>query len=273
MPDTVLVVPCYNEANRLPQKGFREFAQAFPEVRLLFVDDGSQDETLGQLQNLKQDLSAISIVALPRNAGKAEAVRHGCLAAFELHPRCIGYWDADLATPLEVVHEFRAVFRRHPEVEIVFGARVRRMGSSIRRNPARHYLGRVFATAASLVLGLGVYDTQCGAKLFRASETMRETLRQPFLTRWLFDVEILARLIRRAEQAPSPPIEELVYELPLPEWQDVPGSKIQPSDFPRAFFELMRIYRAYLASGTIDSRAQYRLALSDRDSNHLARAA
>src|ERR1041384_6274866 len=63
--------------------------------------------------------------------------------------------------------------------------------------PRRHYLGRIFATAVSLALHSPVYDTQCGAKLFRPGAPLRDALSAPFRSRWIFDVELLARLDRR----------------------------------------------------------------------------
>ena len=80
-----------------------------------------------------------------------------------------------------------------PDVEIVIGSRVQMLGRDTRHNWRRHYLGRVAATAVSVMLRLRVYDTQCGAKLFRAGATVGRVFLQPFLTRWIFDVEILSR--------------------------------------------------------------------------------
>ena len=99
----------------------------------------------------------------------------------------------------------------------------------------------IFATAASLVLNLPIYDTQCGAKLFRAEAWLGEVFAERFLSRWVFDVEILARFARlhRAE------IEQLIYEYPLKQWHDVKGSKVKFSDFFRAFVDLAKIARKY----------------------------
>src|SRR5512133_574565 len=95
----VLVVPCYNEARRLPGERFLEFARAH--VRLLFVDDGSRDETAAvHAELVKAAPGAIAALRLERNQGKAEAVRQGVLAALASSPRLVGFWDADLATPL-----------------------------------------------------------------------------------------------------------------------------------------------------------------------------
>src|SRR5690606_38221872 len=98
-------------------------------------------------------------------------------------------------------------------------------GRAIERHAWRHYLGRVFATAASLALRLRVYDTQCGAKLFRASDRLAELFRDPFRARWIFDVELIARLIRQRRGTALPGAESVIYEFPLLEWRDVPGSK------------------------------------------------
>jgi hypothetical protein len=121
---------------------------------------------------------------------------------------------------------------------------VRLLGRHIERSALRHYLGRVFATGASLTLGLPVYDTQCGAKLLRAGELARRLVAEPFLTRWVFDVELLARLSRLVRDEPVP-IEQRVHEVPLLRWTDVPGSKVRPWDFMRSGLELARIWGAY----------------------------
>ena len=79
----------------------------------------------------------------------------------------VGYWDADLATPLAEIPVFIEKFQSNKELNAVCGSRILRLGSSIRRSVFRHYLGRVFATIVSNILNIPVYDTQCGAKLFR----------------------------------------------------------------------------------------------------------
>src|SRR5436309_15496031 len=110
MRDTVIVIPCYNEAARLPAEALRRFAQRSADTQLLFVDDGSQDGTRQALHELCRGLrGAGRVLELDHNVGKAEAVRQGCLEAFIAKPRFFGYWDADLATPLAAVADFRMV--------------------------------------------------------------------------------------------------------------------------------------------------------------------
>jgi dolichyl-phosphate beta-glucosyltransferase len=242
-PHLILVVPCFNEEQRLPVDELRNFALAGVRLEILFVNDGSSDGTLRLLESLRDEVpSRFSVLNLERNSGKAEAVRRGILAALDRGPDLVGFWDADLATPLSEIHSFLGVFAGRPEIEMVFAARVRLLGRSISRNPARHYFGRVGATLISSSLGLAVYDTQCGAKLFRASDSMREIFGAPFLSRWIFDVEIIARLVRQRGREDAA---RAIYELPITVWHDVKGSKVKSTDFGRALKDLWKIHRAY----------------------------
>jgi len=240
-------VPCHDEAERLRLECFRACLANDSRVEFLCVDDGSTDGTLELLRRLESEFAPrVRVLALERNLGKAGAVRAGVLQALEREVDLVGFFDADLATPLDELPRFYEVFEAHPRVHMVFGARVKLLGRAIERNPVRHYLGRIFATLVSNALELSIYDSQCGAKLFRADELTHRLFEEPFQVGWIFDVEILARLVRehRRQRAGAP--EELIYELPLNAWGDIPGSKVGWSDFPRAIVELLRIHRSYL---------------------------
>ena len=169
-------------------------------------------------------------------------MRQGMLSAMQRSPDFVGYWDADLATPLDAVEQFRDLLRARSELNLVMGSRVALLGRHINRKLARHLAGRAFATAASLALGLVVYDTQCGAKLFRATPETASLFEQPFRSRWVFDVEILARMLAAVAASGKQPAEQMIYECPLDRWQDVRGSQLKPSDFIRAAADLARIY-------------------------------
>jgi hypothetical protein len=164
------------------------------------------------------------------------------VAAMQQPADYIGFWDADLATPLAELPGFLEIVTTRPEIQIVMGARVRLLGREISRRPARHYFGRVGATLISSSLGLAVYDTQCGAKLFRTNDTLRDVFARPFLSRWIFDVEIIARYVERLGRDATA---GAIYELPVMRWHDVKGSKVKSFDFFRALHDLWKIRRAY----------------------------
>jgi dolichyl-phosphate beta-glucosyltransferase len=240
-PRLQLVVPCHNEASRFKPEAFLELVASRSDTRVLFVDDGSTDDTAAILADVvTRGHGKLSVVTLPQNAGKARAVQCGVLAAFEQRPEFVGYWDADLSTPLEALPEFLEVFEANPLIDIVMGSRVKLIGRRIDRSMIRHYCGRLFATAASLVLRVGIYDTQCGAKIFRANESVRQAFLAPFRSRWIVDVEILARYIAANGTASA---EAQICELPLRTWTEVPGSKLTAWHAVRAMWDLALISR------------------------------
>ena len=246
MASARIIIPCYNEEKRLDVACFRDFTSASHNITFLFVNDGSTDNTLRLLETLKRSAATkFAVLNLQQNRGKAEAVRQGFLTAVDSHPDYVGFWDADLATPLHAIADFLDVAEGRPDLEIIIGSRVKLLGRRIERRRSRHYFGRIFATAASTILGIEVYDTQCGAKLFRVCSSINALFQQPFHSRWIFDVEIIARLIQARRGTELRQAEHVIYEYPLVEWRDVPGSKIGWSDFVRAGWEVFRIRNHY----------------------------
>lgn len=234
MSTVCLIVPCFNEAARLD---FDRFADLPPGISCLFVDDGSRDAT-GEILR-RHSSSTRRALHLARNVGKGEAVRQGIL-----HARAtglldgvewVGYWDADLATPLNEVCHFLAYEALEPvRADGILGSRIYKLGSRISRSYRRHLLGRSFATLVAVMLDLDCYDSQCGAKLFR-TELVEAAFSEPFISRWIFDVEILMRLRSRN-----------LIECPLRTWSDVRGGKVNfwKVALPTAI-DLVRIRRRY----------------------------
>ena len=229
MTGAVFVVPCYNEERRLDGAALLAMVDGRAGLELLLVDDGSKDGTRAVLDGLAAARPGrIAALALAKNGGKAEAVRQGMRAALArpaTEVGVVGYLDADLSTPpaeatrlLDVLDERGAA--------AALGARIALLGSDIHRTAARHYLGRLFASLASLLLAAPVYDTQCGAKLFRRSPALSAALEAPFLSRWAFDVELLGRLLAGTPPVPGIDVHDIV-EVPLRAWRDVPGSKLK----------------------------------------------
>lgn len=240
MSTVFVVIPCYNEAERLSEAHVLALAEE-PSTTVLLVDDGSTDGTAALLRRIAERAPAgkVHVLVLPQNGGKAEAVRAGLLDALGRGATVVGYADADFATPptelLRLKRELDA-----SGAQVALGARIARLGANIDRKASRHYLGRVFATGASMVLGLAVYDTQCGAKLFRDTPALRHALGQPFSSRWSFDVELLGRLT--VGGAGAPPLRPAdMIEVPLRTWVDVGGSKLGVHGAVKAGLDLMAL--------------------------------
>jgi dolichyl-phosphate beta-glucosyltransferase len=235
MPSIAVIIPCYNEAARLQQQAFLQWINTNEEVYLFFVNDGSTDATkiiLEQMQVAAPE--RISLIDLPQNKGKGEAVRQGVLSALLRQFDFIGYLDADLSTS---TNEFFRLYRIAvaQNADLVFASRIKLLGSIIERSGFRHIAGRMVATVIDNHFKLGCYDTQCGAKIFKSS-LLKEETQQPFYTKWFFDVELFLRMKKKNCSA---------LEIPLHEWRDKKASKINVLSFPQVLKELITLFRHY----------------------------
>ena len=226
-----IVVPCYNEADRFKHEDWDSLVR-HERIHLCLVNDGSNDKTLSVLNDFAaKHPESVTVHHLEINQGKAEAVRQGLNIALESNPTLVGYADADMATPsVELWRLIDAL--EASDAASAIGARIARLGSQIQRKKTRHYLGRVFATAASLSLKAVVYDTQCGAKFFRATDVLRNIISSPFQSRWAFDVELIGRLLSQDQD---------IIEIPLRQWRDVAGSKLRLRHIAIAGVDLVKI--------------------------------
>ena len=242
MLKTLIVIPCYNEEKRLPQEEFRAYFESRPEVQFLFANDGSRDGTLEMLLKLTEKYPQAHVFDGGKNQGKANitnAAFRYALAHLEFD--YIGFFDADLATPLEEIDRFMQVAEQKEGLLMVCGSRVQRLGSNIRRKPLRHYMGRTFATAVSRILRLPVYDTQCGAKIFR-KDVAETVTKERFMSPWFFDVEIFARIILAYGYGACM---DKCFEYPLDTWIEKGDTRLKTKDFLRTPLELLKLRRKY----------------------------
>lgn len=241
MSKMCVVIPCFNEEERLKRGEFIDFLQKVLEIDFCFVNDGSTDHSLEVLQAMKQAMpERVDIISYQDNQGKAEAVRRGMLhAAVTGCYSAIAFADADLATPLSEVRRLWNIFRQRPGVLLVMGSRIRRMGVMLSRKWYRHIFGRVFANIVSVLFHLNAHDTQCGAKVF-APAVIDIAFSRPFFSHWLFDIEILLRIRNRYAD-----YNNLIWEVPLNVWQEQGNSKIRFSHLLRMPWQLLKIYMHY----------------------------
>lgn len=237
-----IVIPCYNEEERLSGKEFQDFAHNHPGYHLCFVNDGSTDNTLEVLKEIRKgDKEAISIYDCERNGGKAEAVRLGMLHLAKDHQfDYLGYLDADLSTDFSDFDELVRTLETS-DFQIVSGARISRMGANITKKSARNIISMAINLIIQLILGMPFKDTQCGAKVMTPT-IVRKVFYKPFKTKWLFDVEIFIRMGKEygREKATS-----LICEQPLRRWIHADGSKLSMKDSIKILWQLAQLMVIY----------------------------
>ena len=236
-----IVIPCYNEANRLPVKSYKSFLNKTPDVSIFFINDGSSDETGDLIQEMGREFNQqVHLISLKKNKGKGNAVFEGFHFILNNHDfNKIAFLDADLATSLEEC--YRLTNFVEGKIHFAFGSRILKLDNNIKRKWYRFFFGRIVATAISKSLELSLYDSQCGCKVFDPSLGDKIFV-EPFISKWLFDVEIFFRAINIYGREN---IKEHIKEVPLNEWVDTPDSRVSPWYFFRLWLDLYRISIKY----------------------------
>jgi dolichyl-phosphate beta-glucosyltransferase len=215
---TLIIVPCFNEGNRLDLSQFKEYVNE--DVIFFFVDDGSSDNTADILLSFIKLRPQHLFLSLKKNKGKGNAIwesvdylrMNKLISKFEW----IGYFDSDLSTPLwEIRNFFTFRFNNCPKAVALFGSRICRTDANIVRGPVRHAMSRFFSILLIFLFDIKISDTQCGAKFFHQS-IIDKVFKKKFKSNWIFDVEIVLRLKG-----------ESIIEYPLMEWIEKKGSKIK----------------------------------------------
>lgn len=237
-----VVIPCYNEEERLSSQEFKDFAHKNLGYHLCFVNDGSTDDTLRVLEALQEGHEEnISIYNCAKNGGKAEAVRQGMLhlekdAQFDY----IGFLDADLSTDFrdfdDLVHTLE-----QSDFKIVSGSRMSRMGANITKESARKLISMTINMIIRTILQMPFNDTQCGAKIMER-DIVKMLFSKPFITKWLFDVEIF---IRMRKFYGKQEVRQYICEQPLKRWIHADGSKLSMKDSVKIVGQLAKIAIAY----------------------------
>ncbi len=236
-----IIIPCYNEQDRLDLEKINSFFSINKNILICLVDDGSNDKTLETLNEIKDTHpNNIEVLALKKNVGKGGAVRKGfnhCIS--KIQQKKIAYLDADFATSLEECFEISKLVNK--ETVFVFGSRIRKIDTNIERNYFRFLVGRIIATIISNQLNLGVYDTQCGCKIFEI-ELAKKLFKEKFISKWLFDVELFHRMIKIFG---FDKMREISKEIPLKNWIDNDESRVIMTYFFKLWFDLFSIGRHY----------------------------
>lgn len=213
-PDISIIIPAYNEERRIIptlQETHIYMQNQNLNYEIIVVDDSSTDRTVEVLEKLKSEIRNLSIIRLDKNYGKGYSVRSGMKASSGAARL---FMDADGATPISELERLHAVYKAGADVVIASRA-MPSAETTVVTSLHRKVLGRVFNLFANLIAAPGIYDTQCGFKLFsaRAAESIFSHQK---LNGYSFDVELLL-LARKLGYT--------VKEVPV-NWHDVPGTKV-----------------------------------------------
>ena len=219
--ETLLVIPCYRERDRLPRflpRLVESLDQSRLPVKVLVVDDGSGYEQQAWLKLWVGDLQRRYPILLPPicnpvNQGKGAAVYTGWNAVEET-TAWVGFVDADGAiSPEEVLR----VLRQSTDSldGAVWAVRTGEEDTQVRRLFKRKVSGSVFRKLVAKLFQFPVPDTQCGFKLVRTEAYQNIA---PLLTemRYCFDIELTFHLLQAGHQIDSVPIS----------WEESPGSRL-----------------------------------------------
>jgi len=230
VPNLSVVVPAYNEEERLPRtlQRLREYYDAQDySYEVLVVSDGSLDRTAELAAEFSKSSPNFRAICYEKNRGKGYAVRLGIL---EAQGDLILFCDADLATPQEETEKLLIHMKSGADVAI--GSRPLKDSKLERHQPIhREMLGRSFNKAVQMLAISGIQDTQCGFKMF-TSGAARAVFRRCKLDGFSFDFESL--MIAR----------DLGYridEVPI-RWAHQEGSKVVLlRDGPRMLRDLVKL--------------------------------
>ena len=187
-PYLSVVIPAFNEEMRLPRtlNLIWEFLQKQPyPSEIVISDDGSRDNTVGLACQFAEG-KPVRVLSDGENRGKGWAVRRGMLAA---EGENVLFTDADLATPIEEVEKLLAA--RGEGFDVVIASRGLPQSILEVREPwYRELLGRTGNILIQIVAVPGIWDTQCGFKLF-SRQACADIFSRSVINSICLDVELL----------------------------------------------------------------------------------
>jgi dolichyl-phosphate beta-glucosyltransferase len=230
-----IVIPAFNEAERIIPT-IQQFHKYLSDKQMVFeiivVDDGSADDTVAVVSQLQQHMPRLSVIPLPANKGKGNAVRQGMLAA---RGSIRLFSDADGSTPIEEIDKLLKVLERG-DTDIAIGSRYMQESEVVKAQPKfRVVWSRLTNKLVQRMLLPGIADPHCGFKAFTA-DAAKKVFQRCTIDGWSFDLEALAI----AQQ-----LHLKITEVPV-KWANDERSKGRISQMPREIWSFWRIRRRTL---------------------------
>ncbi len=238
MYNVSIVIPAYNEENRLPStlEKIKSFLLTHKDINaeVIVVNDGSTDLTQKVVAASK---AVTKIINLPRNYGKGFALRSGVAhAKYDLVYLC----DADLSAPIDELPKF---LKNSEDYDCVIGSRALK-DSHVKTSIIRRLLGRMGNLLISILLHLNINDTQCGFKLL--NEKSKELFVKCSNDRWSYDFEFLYFLRRNRLK---------ILEIPIV-WVGTKDSRVKLSSYFRTLRDLLNIWWKYRVQKNVPMLAE-----------------
>lgn len=225
-----VVVPAYNEEQRLPQtlKSIGDYLSRQPYAyEILVANDGSKDGTAAVVEGLIGKIAKLKLIDNQANHGKGYVVRQGMLAA---RGQIRLFTDSDNSTPIEQVEKLLPYFKEG--CDVVIGSRDAKGAKLEPPQPLiRRFLGEGWGLLTNIMVGTwAIEDTQCGFKAMTA-KAVQEIMPRCKIDRFAFDPEILtlARMFKFK-----------IKEVGIL-WKNDTRSTVKVSSMVKMFQDLMRI--------------------------------
>lgn len=241
MLDCCIIIPCYNEYDRILKNDFTNFLENNRDFHFVFVDDGSVDDTFLMLQDLSVKNERISCFRLDKNHGKAEAVRFGMNKLIKSDFSFFGFIDADLAIPLDELSRLHMELTSRDNIDFVYASKNTKLNTHLEMKVKRFWVGRILSFMVRRSLKVDIYDTQCGCKIM-TKEISEISFKEKFISSWLFDIEIFWRIIKKFGRDY---IRENTLEIPLEKLYNRGDSKVSLAALIKLPLEFLKIHRYY----------------------------
>lgn len=229
MPSTTLIIPAYNEAQRLTQflAKVATYVAEHPTMlqEIIVVDDGSSDDTAAIAKSFSPQIPCLKVLSHATNKGKGGAVQTGVLAA---KSDLIIFMDADGAT---AITELPKMIQALSTADVAVGNRWMPGAITARSSIIRRLSGWIYRHYMSW-FGLGAIDTMCGFKGYQA-DVARDLFTNLLEQRWLFDTEVAYKAVAANYTIVNFPIA----------WQSMDGSKLDTKTLLKSAFQIWPLLR------------------------------
>lgn len=227
-----VVIPAYNESKRISKTLLdidKYLSEQDYDYEIMVMDDGSKDDTVEVVRKFEPLINGLRVIASQENHGKGYSVKKGMLEAQGQYRL---FMDADNATTIDHLEKIWPVFAEG--FDVVIGSRDPKDAKGAKQAVAQPLVKRILGNMGNILIQLlavwGVWDTQCGFKVFKA-EAAEDVFKRSLIERWGFDIEVLALAKRLKYKIGIIPVN----------WVNDPNSKVGWRGYVRTLSELLKI--------------------------------